>query len=392
VRPIRFHRPESLSLDDYCYTYLFEPSARLAGFMTARQAMQVFHQHLSTFAPGERIMVEKAADAGLLSCLDLYGGHSFALVAEGEPDTEVQRISAVLTDHGFEVSLPARDPAELHVGGLAYAGTFHMIRPGPLAIEFEQRSGRETALAVVYFPIFGLQQDVVLDGNSIAAGARAADSALNVSFASPRLTAKRLFATQTFHDLFRAQAFRESEGFVLKDTTILFTDLKGSTQLYQRIGDLNAYELVREHYGILGRIVSARHGAVVKTIGDAIMATFDRPSDAVAAGIDMLREVRAWTRSSVHGDLILKIGVHHGAAISVTLNDRIDYFGQTVNIAARVQSSAEGDEMYLTEEMFTAPGVADVLEQAGMAVEELQVPLRGIDAPMSVYRVAGRAA
>ena len=88
----------------------------------------------------------------------------------------------------------------------------------------------------------------------------------------------------------RAEVFRESEGFSVKDVTILFTDLKGSTQLYQREGDLNAYALVRQHYGILHHAVSDHHGAVIKTIGDAIMATFDRPMDAVAAGLEMLRD------------------------------------------------------------------------------------------------------
>ena len=103
-------------------------------------------------------------------------------------------------------------------------------------------------------------------------------------FSSPRLSARRLFACQTFHDLFRAEVFRESEGFGIKDVILLFTDLKSSTQLYQQIGDLNAFALVREHYGVLNTAILNQHGAIVKTIGDAIMATFNQPVEAVMRG------------------------------------------------------------------------------------------------------------
>ena len=183
--------------------------------------------------------------------------------------------------------------------------------------------------------------------------------------------------------------FQESEGFGVKDVTILFTDLKGSTQLYQHVGDLNAYALVREHYGILSHAVASQHGAVVKTIGDAIMATFTRPVEAVAAGLEMLRELPRMNQSSVYGDLVLKVGIHHGAAISVTLNDRVDYFGQTVNMASRVQGSAGGDEMLLTEETFQSDGVSELLRESGSRVDSERIPLMGIDEPLTIYRVAG---
>jgi class 3 adenylate cyclase len=173
----------------------------------------------------------------------------------------------------------------------------------------------------------------------------------------------------------------------VKDATILLTDLKGSTQLYQQIGDLNAYALVREHYGILSHAVSNQHGAVVKTIGDAIMASFDRPVDAVAAALEMLRELRAMNQTSVHGPLLLKVGIHRGAAIAVTLNDRVDYFGQTVNIASRVQGSAGGDELYLSEEMYASPGVSELLHDAHSEVASVLVPLRGIDEPLTIHKV-----
>jgi class 3 adenylate cyclase len=388
IRPIRFHRPETLSLDEYCFTYLYEPSARIAGMLTSRDALRMFQRHLSLFSPGERLTVETDAGPGILGCVDLFGQQSVGLLARGEPTDETRRIQVTLVDHGFEVSLPPMLPGEFDLGELSYAGTFYPIQPGPVAIEFEQRSTARAALAVIHFPVFGMPGDgATPEGLELLAGLDPATTP-DVVFASPRLTAKRLFATQTFHELFRAEVFQESEGFGVKDVTILFTDLQGSTQMYQREGDLNAYALVREHYGILSQAVSAHHGAVIKTIGDAIMATFDRPVDAVAAGLEMLRELPRMNQSSVHGDLVLKVGVHHGAAISVTLNDRVDYFGQTVNIASRVQGSAAGGEMLLTEETFDADGVADLLDVSDHQVTSGRVPLRGIDEPLTIYRVA----
>ncbi len=66
-------------------------------------------------------------------------------------------------------------------------------------------------------------------------------------------------------------------------------------------------------------------------------------------------------------ELILKIGVHTGAAIAVTLNERLDYFGQTVNIAARVQQLAGADEICISGDVQSAEGVAALL--GGLQVE-----------------------
>jgi class 3 adenylate cyclase len=387
VRAIKFHDPETLSLDEFCFTYLFEPNASGAG-LAPRDMMRVFKRHLSTFVPGETLTVETYADPGALSCVELFQQASFGLLVQGDPVVDAQRVTAKLTDNGFVVPLPEVDPSEFQVGSRTYGGTFYAIRPGPLTIEFEQQSSRRTALAVIYFPIFGIQADIPLPDGGIMPAGFSASATPGIEFATPPLSAKRLFATQTFHDLFRSDTFDETQGFSVKDVTILFTDLKGSTQLYQREGDLNAYALVRQHYGILSHAVTSQHGAIIKTIGDAIMATFNGPAEAVAAGLEMLREVPKMSQSVGHGGLILKVGVHRGAAISVTLNDRMDYFGQTVNIASRVQGTASGGEMLLTEEIFAADGVSHLLEAPDWRVEPDRVPLRGMDEPTTVYRVS----
>jgi len=77
--------------------------------------------------------------------------------------------------------------------------------------------------------------------------------------------------------------------------------------------------------------------------------------------------------------------VHYGASIAVTLNDRLDFFGQTVNIAARVQGLAEADQVYITDDTFRAPGVAEILTAHQIARSDAR--LKGIREGVAVYRI-----
>ncbi|HVO00548.1 MAG TPA: adenylate/guanylate cyclase domain-containing protein, partial [Candidatus Cybelea sp.] len=203
----------------------------------------------------------------------------------------------------------------------------------------------------------------------------------------PFLNGKRLLATQTFRDLFRSEVIRANEGMGVKDVTLLFTDLKGSTALYDRIGDLNAFSLVQQHFDRLQDVTVRHNGAIIKTIGDAIMATFLEPVDALAAALEMRKVIATFNERQPDRALILKIGIHSGAAIAVTLNDRLDYFGQTVNIAARVQALAGADEIYISEDVKTAEGVAPLL--AGPQLETKVAKLPGVAQELRVYRIHG---
>ena len=109
---------------------------------------------------------------------------------------------------------------------------------------------------------------------------------------------------------------------------------------------------------MLSEIVAAEAGAVVKTIGDAVMATFPTPDRALAAA---LAHARLGARTSRNGDLLIKIGIHEGPCLAVTLNDRLDYFGQTVNIAARVQGLADERAIFATKPVVEHPQVAKMI-------------------------------
>jgi class 3 adenylate cyclase len=198
-----------------------------------------------------------------------------------------------------------------------------------------------------------------------------------------------LLTRQTFRKLFRSERVDEEEALGVRQVTFLFTDLKGSTALYESLGDLNAYALVREHFALLESIAHRHAGAIVKTIGDAVMAAFCRPADAVAAALHMLQDIGTFNREHGQPAIILKMGAHCGPSIAVTLNENLDYFGQTVNIAARVQSFADAGEICLTEAVYTAPAVRDFL--TGYNVEAFDAPLRGVEGEARVYRVMNRS-
>jgi class 3 adenylate cyclase len=201
----------------------------------------------------------------------------------------------------------------------------------------------------------------------------------------PYLTGKHLLTSQTFKSLFRSEVVGGAEGIAIRDIALLFTDIKGSTALYQRIGDLNAFQLVQQHFDQL-REATVRHGgAVVKTIGDAVMAAYPDAARAVRAALDMRGAIERFNQSQPERPVSLKIGIHHGAAIAVTLNDELDYFGQTVNIASRVQEMADAAEIWVTDEVWRYPGVEALL--ARYPVEPRDVRFHNIERPVTVLRI-----
>jgi class 3 adenylate cyclase len=204
------------------------------------------------------------------------------------------------------------------------------------------------------------------------------------------VTGKMLLNNQTFRDLFRVQTLAPDLKLSLKSLTLLFTDLKGSTELYDRTGDVYAYQVVQEHFRLLAEAVRRHDGAIVKTMGDAIMASFSTPRDAVAAAVEMMKgmeAVNARVKADGH-ETGLKVGVHEGSALAVNAESRLDYFGQTVNIAARVQALAASGEIWISESVAGGAGVSPLLEGAGFASERKVVALKGVGAPTPVFRWA----
>jgi class 3 adenylate cyclase len=203
------------------------------------------------------------------------------------------------------------------------------------------------------------------------------------------LTADRVTSLQAFRDLFSDQVLRPGDEVSVRRIALLFTDLRGSTALYNAIGDSAAYHLVREHFAFLAGIVRDHNGALVKTIGDAVMASFTDPADALSAGLAIQESVDAFNGEQPGEAIVLKLGLHEGPAIAVTLNGRLDYFGATTNLAARLQGESQGGDIVISESMAADPGVVARIE--GMAQRREAAKLKGCEDPVAFIRL-GRIA
>ena len=154
------------------------------------------------------------------------------------------------------------------------------------------------------------------------------------------LTAARVTNWQEFRDLLARKVISSDEEVTVGSQVILFTDLHGSTAMYSRIGDAPAYALVRDHFKILHDVVAARHGSIVKTIGDAIMAVFSSFTEALAATREM-HEQLSRVNSKEAGRLQLKSSLHAGACLAVNANDKLDLLGRQ-SISPRDSSGIAG--------------------------------------------------
>jgi class 3 adenylate cyclase len=198
------------------------------------------------------------------------------------------------------------------------------------------------------------------------------------AWADDAVTAAEVTALQVFRDLFVSEVVRPGEPVSVGSLAVLFTDLRDSTRYYRQVGDAPAFAEVRDHLGLLHDLVADEDGAFVKTMGDAIMAVFRQPAAAVRAALRAREELGG-------RPLELKAGIHYGPCIAVNQNDRLDYFGSTVNAAARLAALSQG-ELIVSDAVKSDPDVAELL--AGHPAEPLHVELKGFDEHFALWRVS----
>jgi adenylate cyclase len=201
------------------------------------------------------------------------------------------------------------------------------------------------------------------------------------------LTAARVTNWQEFRDLFATEVISPAEQVVVGSQVVLFTDLRGSTALYSRIGDPSAYALVRDHFKILHDVVSAHHGGVVKTIGDAVMAVFSNLTEALAAARAMHEQLGKMD-SPQKIRLQLKSALHVGPCLAVNANERLDFFGSVVNLAARLVERCEGDDLVVADEVFHRAETQDFLREIQQAAVAGQEQFTGFPEPVRIWRIA----
>jgi class 3 adenylate cyclase len=197
-----------------------------------------------------------------------------------------------------------------------------------------------------------------------------------------------LLVLPEFQKLFPQEKLLPDESLEVTRTALIFTDLAGSTALYAARGDPRAYHLVRLHFDVLFDAADRCGGTVVKNIGDAIMAVFQTPVEALRAGLAMqtgIADLNGQRNLTEPEALILKVGLHSGPCLSVTLNDRPDYFGTTVNVAARVQGLSRGHDVVFTEVIRRDAEAGELLK--GKSLEAMPTTIKGLEGEWLVHRL-----
>jgi class 3 adenylate cyclase len=210
-------------------------------------------------------------------------------------------------------------------------------------------------------------------------------SIVSADWVDQAATAADVTTLQVFRDLFSSEVFRPGEEISIGSATLMFTDLRGSTKLYREIGDAQAFSRVREHFEILERAVAAEGGSIVKTMGDAIMAAFRSPENAIRAIWDVQKELTSRGQPL----LMIKVGIHQGPCIAVNLNDRLDYFGSTVNITSRLPGFSTGGEVVFSQAIHDDPEALAFLERNAQpnSITKFMGDIRGYDQPMDLWKV-----
>jgi class 3 adenylate cyclase len=346
VRRIGAHDPHSLPLWDYYKQVFWSSGIDLDHDSFQSLADEVTLDSLELPA-GEKAVLSLQLPSEFVIVFEPVTHSAHFIDVQGEPTKERQQLSLVY------------DKQHAPTGTMT-------LRPGPLRLSVDNKAGVR-ALPTVF---------IAADALHRLLGKR-----------KPFLTAKRMLSNQTFRDVFKADNLDIDQRLKITSLTFLFTDLKGSTALYERVGDLAAFDLVRAHFHALLDIIASEKGAVVKTIGDAVMATFIRPEHALVAGLRMRAAMDKLNAERGTKDLVVKIGIHEGPCLAVMLNERQDYFGQTVNIASRVQSLSTSQEIHITGPVIDAPGVATILEKEALRPIQKHAALRGIADKVLVYEI-----
>ncbi|MBI3395524.1 MAG: adenylate/guanylate cyclase domain-containing protein, partial [Spirochaetia bacterium] len=188
----------------------------------------------------------------------------------------------------------------------------------------------------------------------------------------------------TFREQFGNQVLSTDESLNVETISFLFTDIKGSTRMYSDLGDTRSYEIVRDHFKILFAKIVENGGVVVKTIGDAVMGSFLTPDKALIAAVQAHEEFKKRQWNDV-GFLQIKMGIHSGNAIVVNMNNALDYFGNTVNTAARIQSAVEDHSIRFSSRVFADPAAMQFLKSRKATVRRRVESFKGIPEPVETY-------
>ena len=200
------------------------------------------------------------------------------------------------------------------------------------------------------------------------------------------VSAAHVTSLQVFRDLFAHEVLRKGEKIAVDQLTLMFTDLFNSTGMYHEEGDNHAVGRVIEHFDVLHQAIAKEEGAIVKTIGDSVMAVFSNPAQAFKAFANAQNIISKDKRFSK--SLKLKAGIHHGSCVAVNLNSKIDYFGSTVNMASRLVDYADENEVVISEVVSSNIDMQKILDNQKFryTTKKDYVQLKGFDSQRFVVQ------
>ncbi|MHB2154010.1 adenylate/guanylate cyclase domain-containing protein [Calditrichota bacterium GD2] len=199
------------------------------------------------------------------------------------------------------------------------------------------------------------------------------------------LTVLDLMGYPDFREHFTDQAPRLNQAIKIRNVSVMFTDLIRSTEMYEVIGDVQAFLLVNEHFDILFDFILKKYGGVIKTIGDAVMAVFKEPAPAFEAAVDIKKRVDHFLKSKLKNfSSGIKIGLHVGPAVVVNLNENFDLFGATVNKAARLVSHAQLEAIAMSKEFMAQVHHLPETQNTDKITQNT-VTLKGIKSEQLIY-------
>jgi len=289
-----------------------------------------------------------------------------------------------------QVNIPPNESRVLHVpneltplrffarGGAASRVALDLDAPSDVRAEF----GKGVSLPTVIR---------VRPGGTIAAHNRTTEARHakleRLTYASNAATAAHVATMPEFRRLFSNQLLKPGTPLKVSRVSIFFSDLTGSTALYTSEGDAGAFRFVDDHFDVLRNAIEAEGGVVVKTMGDAVMAAFADSTACARGAVRAMEAFEAFRKTHPKGGQTgLKAGLYSGPCYVVTQNGVLDYFGQTVNMASRLQHLAESGEIVAVEEVANDL-LADLNGLQLRLSQPFEARVKGVEGSLRLVRV-----
>ncbi|MFK7857098.1 MAG: DUF5939 domain-containing protein [Granulosicoccus sp.] len=368
IRDNAFNHPEALSVEDYYFHYHTIEGSVYPPDLDFKEALKQFAKHLDYIDPGETKVYDLQLVPGAMMVRNVESEAAAMFSVHPEHENPVSTLSLGYDEDSLSCADQDNTAGVIEFGDLKfYADVMGVLGAGPLKLSIKNESKKRGALLIIVMP--PIEPKPLLF--------------------KPFLSGKKLLSNQTFRDLYRSETIGISDGIAVNDLTLMFTDLTDSTALYDKVGDPQAFFLVQQHFARLKEIIVENNGAIIKTIGDAVMATFVHPVDAVNAALGVLDTIERFNES-ISESVAIKVGLHRGYCIAITSNEQQDYFGQTVNTAARIQGLAGPRQIYLSREVHDFEGVQSLIESQ-CHIEHRTEKVKGIEKPLDLFRLSRRS-